>query len=78
MRLDPETHALIFDSRDELEAFHAELSELLRDVTIRTSSSASDAEVATERVKQLLERFATITTALNAVRASGAVKPTPG
>jgi hypothetical protein len=78
MRLDPETTTLIFESADELDAFHAELSTLMRKITIDASSSSPDPQVATARAKEVLERFATITAALNAVRASGAVKPSPG
>jgi hypothetical protein len=78
MRLDPQTNALIFESTDELETFHSELSVLVREVTIHASSSSPDAQVATARAREVLERFATLTAALNAVRASGVVKPTPG
>jgi hypothetical protein len=74
MRLDPLSNSLTFDSRDELEAFHAEVSTLMREVTIAASGSSADAAVATARAREVLDRFATVTAMLNAVRTSGAVK----
>jgi len=75
MRLDPTANALTFDDKGELEAFHDELSALMREATIAASGSSPDPAIATARAREVLERFATITAALNAVRTSGAIRP---
>ena len=78
MHLDPDQYALTFDDIAELRAFHEQLGALLREATIAASSSSPDAAVATERVRDVLDRFATVTEALNHIRASSLVSRTPG
>ena len=72
------TSSLTFDSPDELMAFHAELGTLMREVTIAASGSSTDPELATARAREVLAEFATITTALNAIRASGVIQRSAG
>jgi hypothetical protein len=74
MHLDPNANSLTFDDRGELAAFHAELSALVREVTIAAASSSADPEEGAKRAGAILEQFATVMAALNAVRASGVIE----
>lgn len=69
MRYDPEERRLTFEDDREVQAFHAEVSVLLREATIAASSSTDDAELGAARAKELLARFDRVTAALNALRA---------
>ena len=76
MHYDAEERRLTFDDDGEVQAFHAEVSVLLREATIAASSSTDDAELGAARAKDLLERFGRVTAALNALRAH--LPRTPG
>lgn len=69
MHYDAEERRLTFDDDDEVRAFHAQISVLLREATIAASSSTDDAELGAARAKDLLGRFGQVTAALNALRA---------
>lgn len=74
MHLDPTNKSLAFDTLEELTAFHDELGTLVREVTIAASSSSPDAAIATARAREVLERFTTVTAALNSLRGSGLIE----
>lgn len=67
MRFDPDALTLRFGSRDELDRFHRDLTDLLRHVVSEGANTADPAEGAA-RAQDAMRRYATITRALNALR----------
>lgn len=62
--------AVRFDSPKEAEAFHRELTELVREVTIAASRGVEDADRAVDLSRDVLKRYKTIARALNTMRRS--------
>ncbi len=75
MNFDAETKTLRFASAEELEAFHTELTSLLREVTVSVSASTPDAAQARERAREVLREFRVIARILNAIRKQSEHKP---
>jgi len=68
MEFDPDLRVLRFASDEEVTAFHAELTALLREVTISVSSATDDAQQAKIGAREILREFKLVTRILNAVR----------
>ena len=68
MEYNREARTITFSSEDELLGFHAELTALLREVTISVSSATQDAEQAKAGAREVLKQFKLVTRILNAVR----------
>lgn len=68
VKYEPESRSLQFASADELDAFHRELTGLLREVTISVSSTTKDANEARDRAREVLREFKVVTRILNAIR----------
>lgn len=65
---DDEELALRFRSKEEAEAFHLELTDLVREVMIATSREIPDGEEAAAETREVLKRYKTIARALNTMR----------
>lgn len=68
MEIDPTTHTLRFDSAEQLDAFHKELTLMLRELTVALSASVQDVHQARARAEQVLKEFRTTTEVLNTIR----------
>lgn len=68
MKYEPETRTLQFATPDELDAFHRELTLLLREMTVSVSASTPDAGQARDRAREVLREFKVVTRILNAIR----------
>lgn len=68
MKYEPDSRTLQFASAEELDAFHLELTALLREVTVSVSSTTQDATQARDRAREVLREFKVVTRILNALR----------
>jgi hypothetical protein len=68
VKYEPDARTLQFASAEELDAFHHELTTLLREVTVSVSSTTKDANEARERTREVLREFKVVTRILNALR----------
>ncbi|MBI5513350.1 MAG: hypothetical protein HY909_06245 [Deltaproteobacteria bacterium] len=69
MKYTDQDRALRFASEDELQRFHADLTELVREATV-SATRGVPVEEATVRARDVLRRYATVVRALNALRRS--------
>ena len=70
MKYDDETHSLTFSSAAEVEAFHAEMTDLIRLAMVMAHEGVADADQARQLSQEVMKRFATIMRALNNLRRS--------
>jgi hypothetical protein len=68
MEIDPATHTLRFDSAEQLDAFHRELTLMLRELMVALSTSVPDANQARAGAEQVLKQFHTAAEVLNTIR----------
>ncbi len=68
MKYEPESRTILFTSQDELDAFHHELTGLLREVTLSVSATTKDPNEARDRAREVLREFKIVTRILNAIR----------
>ncbi len=68
MKYEPESRTIFFTSPDELDAFHHELTGLLREVTLSVSATTKDPNEARDRAREVLREFKIVTRILNAIR----------
>lgn len=66
MRFDPDALTLRFASRDELDRFHHDLTDLLRRAL--ADGATKDPHESVANAKGEMRRYATVTRALNALR----------
>jgi len=59
---------LRFASAEELDAFHRELTTLLREVTVSVTGSTQDATEARNRAKEVLREFRVVAGIINKLR----------
>ena len=69
MELDRESLSLRFGSPEELDAFHRELTALLREMTLSVAAKTKDPEQARALAHEVLREFEVVTRLLNALRA---------
>jgi SpoVK/Ycf46/Vps4 family AAA+-type ATPase len=70
VKFDREGSSLRFRSEDEAEAFHRELTALVRQANMAAMREVADADEAVERTREQLQHFKTVARALNAMRRS--------
>jgi hypothetical protein len=70
VKLDADNLTIEFSSAEELDAFHRELTVLLREVTVSVTGKTSDANEARERAKDVLREFKMVARIVNAFRRS--------
>lgn len=70
VKYDEQTHSLSFNSAKEVEAFHAEVTDLIRLSMVVAHEGVADPQVARDRAQEVMKRFATVMRALNALRKS--------
>lgn len=68
MKYEPDTKTLQFTSDEELDAFHHELTTLLREVTLSVTSATADAQQARDGAREVLRTFKVVTRIINAIR----------
>lgn len=68
MKYREEDPSLEFSSQGEADAFHLELTALVREVTIAASRGEPDDARAVAQSREVLQRYKTIARALNAMR----------
>lgn len=69
MSWDPATRALTFSSDEEVEAFHAQLSVLVRQAMMNATRHEPDAQRAKDLSREVMKELAAVMRALNALRA---------
>ncbi|MFO0565102.1 MAG: hypothetical protein U0263_05540 [Polyangiaceae bacterium] len=74
MKYDGTARSLAFSSQEEAEAFHTELSALIRGAMVGATRHIEDAQVATEASREVMKEFHTLFRALNVLRGSGALE----
>lgn len=67
MKLDEDALSLRFNSPEELQRFHDDLTELVRTATVGVTRGV-EVDVATERARELMRRHATVLRCLNQLR----------
>lgn len=70
MRYDGDALTLRFASRDELDRFHRDLSDLLRRAIREGAAATQTAEEGAAHARDEMRRYATVARALNALRGS--------
>lgn len=68
MRFEPDTRSLVFASQAELESFHRELTELLRQAMMDATRQVEDPTQATRVSQQLMRENRVAMSALNQLR----------
>jgi len=71
VRYDGDGRQLSFSSKEEVEAFHAELSALIRGAMVGATRHIEDPAAATEASREVMKEFHTLMRALNILRGSG-------
>jgi len=70
VRYREEDPSLRFGSPEEAEAFHLELTALVREVMVAASVGVRDADAAVAGTREVLGRYKTVARALNTMRRS--------
>lgn len=68
VKYEPDSKTLQFASDEELDAFHHELTTLLREVTTSVTAATADANQARDRAREVLRTFKVVTRIINAIR----------
>lgn len=74
MKYDGPARSLSFSSQEEAEAFHGELSVLVRGAMVAATRHIEDADAATEASREVMKELHTLMRALNVLRGSGALE----
>ncbi len=68
MKFDTETRTLSFSSLEEVDAFHQQLTDLVRATVVDVVKDVADPMEAKRRSAQVMERCSTVMRALNQIR----------